>query len=101
MIVPRYSAGEWTAVVTDGTVALLAPGAPPAVVEGVWESLRDGGDLSAQLQPLLAGGLAAMPPFALVTVAGGAVRAVVRGEVAVEVGTAQGVRAVTGGRVAT
>lgn len=101
MIVPRYATGAWFAVVTDGTVALLEPGTPADVVHAVWQSLRDGADTSAQLQPLLGGGLAAMPPFALVTVAGGAVRAIVRGAAVVEVAGAAGTREVTGGRAAT
>lgn len=101
MIVPRYATGAWFAVVTDGTVALLEPGTPADVVHAVWQSLRDGADTSAQLQPLLVGGLAAMPPFALVTVAGGAVRAIVRGAAVVEVAGAGGTREVTGGRATT
>lgn len=36
MIVPRYAPGEWYAVVTDGTVALLGPTTPAEAVEAVW-----------------------------------------------------------------
>ena len=35
MIVPTYGTGDWYAVVTDGTVALLERGTAPAVVAAV------------------------------------------------------------------
>lgn len=101
MIVPEYVPGQWYAIVTDGSVALLAPGTDRAVVEAVWLSLRDGADPAEQLQPMLGAGLAAMPPFALVTVTGGVVRAIVRGSATVTVRTATGDRVLSGGRVST
>ena len=82
----RYSSGEWYALVTEGRLALLDPSTDPAVVTAVWESLRAGDDVAAQLQPMLRPGLAAMPPFALVVLDDGAVpvvHAVVRGDVTV------------------
>ena len=97
----RYTVGEWYALVTDGRVALLAPSTDPAVVEEVWSSLRAGADVAAQLQPMLRPGLAAMPPFALVTMRGDTVHAVVRGEARVVVGTTEGDWQLTGDRAAT
>ncbi len=100
----RYSPGEWYALVTDGRLALLDPATDPAVVTAVWESLRAGDDVAAQLQPMLRPGLAAMPPFALVVLGAGeepVVHAVVRGDVAVVVGTADGPWQLTGGRAST
>ncbi|KGM11844.1 hypothetical protein N869_00600, partial [Cellulomonas bogoriensis 69B4 = DSM 16987] len=101
MIVPTYAPGDWYAVVTDGSVVMLPPGVPLAAVQEVWASLRGGGTLTDQLQVLLAGGIAAMPPFALVAVGSREVRVVVRGDVEVVLVSAAGRRVVTGDRVAT
>ncbi|MCL3863205.1 FHA domain-containing protein [Actinotalea sp. K2] len=101
MIVPVYAPGDWYAVITDGRVALLPPTTPVAVVHEVWASLREGAGLTEQLQLLLRQGLAGLPPFALVSVEGGQVHAVVRGDVEVEVGTSEGVRLVSGPLVST
>lgn len=101
MIVPEYTPGEWLALVTEGNVALLPPATDPGLVADLWASLRGSGSLSEQLGVLLRGGLAALPPFALLSVHGGRVHAVVRGGVAVEVTTATGVRAVGAPEVST
>lgn len=101
MIVPVYAPGEWFAVVTDGSVALLPPSTDLHVVEEIWRSLREGADLTAQLQVLLRGGIAALPPFALVSLDGGRMHAVVRGQVEVGVVTAAGERLVSAAQVST
>ena len=85
MIVPLYAPGEWFAVVTDGSVAILPATTDLGLVADVWTSLRDGARLTEQLQMLLRGGIEALPPFALVSVEGGQVHAIVRGAVEVEV----------------
>ncbi|MCU1431948.1 MAG: hypothetical protein JWP95_1053 [Actinotalea sp.] len=101
MIVPQYAPGTWFAVVTDGTVAVLPPSTDAAVVAEVWASLRDGGTLTEQVQVLLRSGIAAMPPFALVSVEGGEVHAIVRGGVQVDLRTAAGTTVLSGSRVST
>lgn len=84
MIVPRYVPGQWFAIVTDGTVALLAPQTMPAVVSEVWEALRAGSTLDSQLESLTSGQLGVLPPFALVSVTSGVVRGYLRGDVELE-----------------
>lgn len=101
MIVPLYAPGEWFAVVTDGSVAVLPASTDVALVTEIWESLRDGGELTDQVQVLLRGGIASVPPFALVSVEGGRVRAIVRGEVTVAVTTPDGTRTIGAEQVST
>lgn len=100
MIVPLYAPGEWIAVVTDGRIALLPAGTDPALVGEVWTAAREGADLTATLQVLVRAGIAHLPPFALVSVEDGRVRAVVRGDVEVEV-EAGTTRVVRGAQVST
>jgi resuscitation-promoting factor RpfA len=100
MIVPRYGPGAWLAVVTDGHVCLLHPDVDLDTVTALWTAVREGAGLTAQLQLLLAGGLDALPPFALVALERDRVHVVVRGEVEVEV-DAEEPRTVRGRRVAT
>ncbi|WP_298454516.1 FHA domain-containing protein [uncultured Cellulomonas sp.] len=87
----EYTPGEWVAVVTDGAVALLPPTTTEPVVGRLWQSLRsaDGAGVVDHLQVLVRDGLATLPPFALLTVDGARLHAVVRGAVEVEV-TASG-----------
>lgn len=101
MIVPLYAPGQWFAVVTDGSVAILPPATDLALVAEVWASLRDGARLTDQLQMLLRGGIAALPPFALVSVEGGRVHAIVRGEVEVDVESPAGRRTLSAAAVST
>ena len=101
MIIPRYCPGPWFAVVTGRGIALLAPQTEPAVVEQVWQSLRDGADTTEQLQLLLGAGFAAMPPFALVTVVDGTARAIVRGGATVTVRSDGPERTVSGSGAST
>ncbi|WP_225752948.1 FHA domain-containing protein [Actinotalea sp. Marseille-Q4924] len=100
MIVPRYAPGGWFAVVTDGHVCLLPPDVDRDTVTTLWAAVRDGAGLTAQLQLLLAGGLDALPPFALVSLERDRVHVVVRGDVEVQV-DADEPRTVRGRRVAT
>ena len=101
MIVPEYVPGDWYAVVTDGSVALLPAATDPTLVQEIWASLREGGALTDQVHLLLRHGIAHLPPFALVSVQGGTVRAIVRGEVEVDVSTAGGMQVLTATRVST
>ncbi|WNB85961.1 hypothetical protein [Cellulomonas sp. ATA003] len=87
---PEYTPGEWVAVVADGGVALLPPTTPSALVHRLWESLRLAGAAGPagvvdHLQVLVRDGLATLPPFALLTLDGTRLHAVVRGAVEVEV----------------
>ena len=101
MIVPLYAPGEWFAVVTDGSVAILPATTDLGLVADVWTSLRDGARLTEQLQMLLRGGIEALPPFALVSVEGGQVHAIVRGAVEVEVESPAGRRTLSAAAVST
>ncbi|GHG46761.1 hypothetical protein GCM10011331_07000 [Flavimobilis marinus] len=83
MIVPHYSPGAWFAVVTDGVIALLPPDTLPAVVELVWEAAREDAAFEDQLSLLTSGRSTGKAPFALVSLAGGDVRAAVRGDLEV------------------
>jgi hypothetical protein len=100
MIVPRYAPGRWQAVVTDGHICLLPPDVDPDTVVALWSAVREGAGLTAQLQLLLAGGLDALPPFALVALERERVHVVVRGDVEVHVDGDEP-RTVRGRRVAT
>lgn len=83
MIVPHYTPGAWFAVVTDGVIALLPPDTLPAVVELVWEAAREDAAFEDQLSLLTSGRSTEKAPFALVSLAGGHVRAAVRGDLEV------------------
>jgi hypothetical protein len=83
MIVPHYTPGAWFAVVTDGVIALLPPDTLPAVVELVWEAAREDAAFEDQLSLLTSGRSTEKAPFALVSLAGGEVRAAVRGDLEV------------------
>ncbi|HEY3436799.1 MAG TPA: hypothetical protein VGK35_03830, partial [Actinotalea sp.] len=101
MIVPLYAPGEWFAVVTDGSIALLPGDTDPGLVQEIWVSLREGGALTEQVHLLLRTGIAHLPPFALLSVQGGNVQAIVRGGVEVDVRTAAGLRVLSAARVST
>ena len=101
MIVPLYTSGDWFAVVTDGSIALLPSSTDHSLVLEVWESLREGAGLTDQVHLLLRDGIAHLPPFALVSVEGGRVHAIVRGGVEVDVRTADGPHVISAARVST
>ena len=101
MIVPFYTSGDWFAVVTDGSIALLPSSTDHGLVLEVWESLREGAGLTDQVHLLLRDGIAHLPPFALVNVEGGRVHAIVRGGVEVDVRTADGLHVISAARVST
>lgn len=101
MIVPRYAPGDWYAVVADGRIAVLPRTSPTDLVQALWTSVRDGVDLTAQVQLLLGSGIAAAPPFALVTLEGGKAHVIARGTVRVEVATASGTRVIDASQVST
>ena len=42
MSVPEYTAGDWTAVVRPGFVALLGPGAAESTVRALWQDAGEG-----------------------------------------------------------
>lgn len=101
MIVPRYAAGDWFAVVTDGAVALLPPSVDDAKVAEVWDALRESPDLTHGLAVLARGGLVGLPPFALVSVVDGHVRGFLRGDVRLLVTTSERLGEHTATHVAT
>jgi hypothetical protein len=81
MIVPEYTAGDWTAVVRPGFVALLGPDVPAATARAVWDS-ADRGVLGV-LAVLSHDGLGSLPPFAIAVARGRRVHVALRGEVEV------------------
>lgn len=83
MSVPEYSAGEWTAIVRPGFVALLGPTAAESTVRDLWQETGDG--VFAALALLARDGFAGLPPFALVSVDKRRVHAALRGDVEVVV----------------
>ena len=83
MSVPEYSAGEWTAVVRPGFVALLGAGAAESTVRALWQDSGEG--VFAALALLARDGFGGLPPFAVVSVDGRRVHAALRGDVEVVV----------------
>ena len=83
MSVPEYSAGDWTAVVRPGFVALLGPGAAESTVRALWQDSGEG--VFAALALLARDGFGGLPPFAVVSVDGRRVHAALRGDVEVVV----------------
>ena len=96
MIIPEYTQGDWYAIVAEGLVVMLDPTASAAIVRESWVNLRDGGGLDGQVALLAHVRADDLPGLAIVDVAGGRVRAVVRGAVEVEV-IAHGVPSLLGG----
>ena len=94
MIATQYVPGDWLAVVRDGNVAFLPAGTAPEALAQVWANAASGSDLTGQLQVLLSAGIAALPPFALLSVEAGHVHAIMRGGVEVDVETAAGTRTI-------
>jgi len=84
MTVPEYSAGDWTAVVRPGFVALLGPQVADATVRAVWAG-ADAGVLGV-LALLAREGFEGLPPFAIVAVDRRRLHVALRGDVEVEVG---------------
>jgi len=83
MSVPEYSAGDWTAIVRPGFVALLGPTAAESTVRDLWQATGEG--VFAALALLARDGFAGLPPFALVSVDKRRVHAALRGDVEVVV----------------
>ena len=83
MSVPEYSAGEWTAGVRPGFVALLGAGTAESTVRALWQDAGEG--VFAALALLARDGFGGLPPFAVVSVDGRRVHAALRGDVEVVV----------------
>ncbi|MCR6494098.1 FHA domain-containing protein [Cellulomonas sp. P24] len=96
MIIPEYTQGEWYAIVAEGLVVMLDPSAPAALVRDSWANLRGGGGLDGQVALFERVRIDDLPDLAIVDIAGGRVRAVVRGGVEVEV-IAHGAPSLLGG----
>lgn len=77
----RYTSGEWYAAVHEGLIAFLSPETLPEIIEQVWASICRGEDIEAQLSHLTSGQASALPPFALVEVAGDRMSSYLRGDV--------------------
>ena len=101
MIVPAYTPGTWWLAVADGGCVVLPGEVDESVVVSIWSALRSGAGLTELLTDLLRPGIAAVPPFALIDLDGTTVHAVVRGEIIVEVTTADDARSVSGAQMTT
>ncbi|WP_028048755.1 FHA domain-containing protein [Cellulomonas sp. URHD0024] len=99
MSVPEYSAGEWTAIVRPGFVALLGPAAAESTVRDLWQATGDG--VFAALALLARDGFAGLPPFALVSVDKRRVHAALRGDVEVVVDLEGRLETLRSGEVST
>jgi hypothetical protein len=96
MIIPEYTQGDWYAAVAEGVVVMLPPTATPALVRETWAALRDGAGFDGQVSLLGKQRADDLPALAVVDVAEGRVRAVLRGGIEVEV-IAHGVPTILGG----
>lgn len=96
---------DWTAMSADGRLLLLDGAAPTEIASAVRASFDQSAAFAVLLDALLQGGLASAPDFVLLEWTAGEtlsdVRALVRGEADVEIGTVEGVNVVTGRGVST
>ncbi|WP_102509436.1 FHA domain-containing protein [Sanguibacter massiliensis] len=86
MIVPRSVPGDWFAVVVDGVAVMLPPRTPAGLLDAVWDTLRDGGDV-VDVRRVVADEVRACGALSVV---GGAVQAVLLGDVVLSARTARG-----------
>jgi hypothetical protein len=84
----HYTPGPWCAVVVPEGVAVLPAGTDAELLEKVWAALQAGEGLGGVLEALtgtFGTSLGSLPPFAVATVSGSAVRLAVRGELTIDV----------------
>ena len=82
----EYTPGTWFAAVTPGGAVVLPSTAGVEHARAAWAALRAGGGLGTVLETLTGAfgtSLAALPPFAVITHAGGELRIAVRGPLTV------------------
>lgn len=102
MTISSYVPGDWTAVVTDGFIALLGPSASPQIAENLWESATSGASFIEGLSTLAAGGFGSLPSFVLaVQGAEKTTHVAVRGEVQVDLTDGTSRMSIDGRGVAT
>jgi resuscitation-promoting factor RpfA len=101
MITPTYELGDWYAVIADGAVALLPPTMTNETVNEVWLALRENPDPTHCLTALVQGNLIDLPSFAIASVAAGAMRGFVHGDVGLSTTTAVGTQVHSGADVVT
>ena len=85
MTAHEYQTGGWTALVTDGALALLHPGVADDVARELWQLTTTGRRLGAWVEYLASRGIATLPSFAMVEAHPEGLRVLVRGEVDVEI----------------
>ncbi len=85
MAAHEYQTGGWTALVTDGALALLHPGVADEVARELWQLTTTGRRLGAWVEYLASRGIATLPSFAMVEAHPDGLRVLVRGEVDVEI----------------
>ena len=100
--VSSYVPGDWTAVVSEGFVALLGPATAPATAERLWFGSQEQLSFIDGLSVLAADGFGAMQPFVL-SVRGedGVTHVAVRGDVVVDAQVQDTVVTIDGHGVAT
>ncbi|WP_341358134.1 FHA domain-containing protein [Georgenia sp. M64] len=97
MSVHEYRSGSWIALVGDRAVALLHPSVGLGAARELWRLTRDGSRLATWVEHLAAGGIRALPSFAMVEAHPDGLAVLVRGDLAVRVGE----ESVTGAGYAT
>lgn len=90
MITPTYEPGQWTGLIAPGCVALLPPKTDNAIIKRLWESMLDGEDLMSQLMVITDGQFSGLGAFAIAQIEGNQVHMMLRGDIDLTIGTANG-----------
>ncbi|WP_416404292.1 FHA domain-containing protein [Arthrobacter sp. LFS091] len=99
----RYQHGEWFGVVRGGTVVLLGPDTPHALIDTVWELLASAPEAHEVLHEVTEAfgvSLSRIPPFGIIA-ATDALRVFLRGELELLVHLEEGQERITGRDVTT
>ncbi|MFK0041769.1 FHA domain-containing protein [Paenarthrobacter sp. NPDC090517] len=99
----RYQQGDWFGVVRSGTVVLLGPDTPHALIDTVWESLASAPEAHEVLHEVTDAfgvSLSRIPPFGIID-SKDALRVFLRGDLELVVQTARGEESLTGRDVTT
>ncbi|MFE4195317.1 FHA domain-containing protein [Paenarthrobacter sp. NPDC056912] len=99
----RYQQGDWFGVVRNGTVVLLGPDTPHALIDTVWELLASAPEAHEVLHEVTEAfgvSLSRIPPFGIID-SKGALRVFLRGDLELAVQFAQGEERLSGRDVTT
>lgn len=99
----RYQRGDWFGVVRQGTVVLLGPDTPPALIDSVWELLASAPEAHEVLHEVTEAfgvSLSRIPPFGIID-SKDALRVFLRGDLELVVKMSAGEEALSGRDVTT